>query len=336
MSARGEPREISLERLQLNLSNPRHKEAGTRDEAMVKLLLHEQIVELARDIAELGGINPMERLGVFPLEGVGNGEEQFYAAAEGNRRLCALILLDDPEAVPAEMPNRARYVRAFKKMSQQIDPITQVPCVLFDDMDAARPWLERLHNGARDGTGRRRWTPEQQARNTSDRTNRAATQLRDLAIKLGLVTSDQLARTTTTQQRFISNARFRRAMGLERLEDGSLERTRCWADFSLMLHKFMTDIANGAINSRSHNSSREIEAYAQQLEALDGLELRNVRQGELDQRNDEIHADAAGETDDPVQEANQPEEVGGDAAVPGAKDKLQLSRPTRNTIGKDD
>ncbi len=339
MAARGEPREIPLERLQLNLTNPRHEEVEARDEAMIELLSSEQIVELARDIAALGGINPMERLGVFPVEGTGNGEEQFYAAAEGNRRLCALMLLDDPEAVPVEMPNRARYVRAFNQLSQQIDPITQVPCVVFENMDAARPWLERLHNGARDGTGRRRWTPEQQARNTSDRTNRAATQLRDLAIELDLVTADQLSRTTTTQQRFISNARFRQAMGLVRLNDGSLERTRCWPDFFQMLRKFMTDIANGAVNSRSHNSRVEIEAYAEEIEALDGLELRNVRQGELGQREDEIQADAEDETDESVQEPDQGEEGEDDAVDPGAEDDPDdaRSRPARRTaINPDD
>jgi len=340
MTARGEPHEIPLERLQLNLSNPRHEEVEARDEAMIELLSSEQIVELARDIAGLGGINPMERLGVFPVEGTGNDEEQFYAAAEGNRRLCALMLLDDPEAVPAEMPNRARYVRTFNKLSQQIDPITQVPCVVFENMDAARPWLERLHNGARDGTGRRRWTPEQQARNTSDQTNRAATQLRDLAIELGLVTANQLSRTTTTQQRFISNARFRQAMGLVRLNDGSLERTRCWPDFLLMLRQFMTDIATGAINSRSHNSRTEIEAYAQQIEAMNGLELRNVRQGELGQREDEIQSGAEDETDESGHEPGNGEGTEDGVVNPGADDNADDNarhRPAKRTaINQDD
>ena len=340
MAARGEPREIPLEKLQLNLSNPRHEEVEVRDEAMIELLSNEQVVELARDIAALGGINPMERLGVFPVEGTGNGEEQFYAAAEGNRRLCALMLLDDPEAVPAEIPNRARYVRTFNQLSQKIDPIIKVPCVVFENMDAARPWLERLHNGARDGTGRRRWTPEQQARNTSDRTNRAATQLRDLAIGLGLVSADQLARTTTTQQRFISNARFRQAMGLVRLDDGSLERTRCWPDFLLMLRRFMTDIAEGAINSRSHNSRAQIEAYAEQIEAMDGLELRNVRQGELGQRADEIQADTEDETDETGHERERRDECEDDAVDPGADDDADddvRPRPARRTaINQDD
>lgn len=294
MIARGELQDISLERLQLNLSNPRHEEVESRDEAMISLLQNEQIIELARDIVALGGINPMERMGVFPIEGTGDGEEAFYATAEGNRRLCALLLLDDPEAVPTAMSNRARYVRTLNQLSQQIDPILEVPCVVFESMDAARPWLERLHNGARDGTGRRRWTPEQQARNTGDRTNRAATQLRDLAIELGIVSADDLARTTTTQQRFISNGRFRQAMGLVRLEDGSLERTSCWPDFLIMLKQFMSDIADGMINSRSHNNRADIETYAQQLEALDGLQRRNVPQGPLELGQDEASGNDVG------------------------------------------
>lgn len=92
----GSARDIPLDRLQLNLANPRHDEVEGRDEAMIELLANEQVLELARDIASVGGINPLERLGVFPLEGTEGEGEPFYAAAEGNRRLTALLLLEDP------------------------------------------------------------------------------------------------------------------------------------------------------------------------------------------------------------------------------------------------
>ncbi len=82
MAASGEAQDISLEKLQLNLENPRHEEKKSRDEAMIELLQNEKIEQLARDIVELGGINPMERLGIFPLK----GSENIYVAAEGNRR----------------------------------------------------------------------------------------------------------------------------------------------------------------------------------------------------------------------------------------------------------
>lgn len=336
MAARGEPQDIPLDRLQLNLANPRFEEVEDRDQAMIQLLANEQVVELARDIADLGGINPMERMGVYPLEGTDAGGDPYYTTAEGNRRLCAILLLDDPEVVPAAMPNRARYVRTFNQLAQRIDPIESVPCVVFEDMDQARPWLERLHNGARDGTGRRRWTPEQQARNTGDATNRGATQLRDLAISLGIVAADDLSRTTTTQQRFLSNARFRQALGIVRLEDGSLERISSWNDFELMLRRFMADIAEGRINSRSHNSRAQIEEYAQNLENVDGLERRNVAQGALARRAAE-HAEhnAGDEVDDeddtdPVNDAEdaEPEDE------PGGNNRP--NRRPRRSLGVDD
>ena len=336
MAERGEPEDVPLERLQLNLSNPRFEDMDGRDEAIVSLLQNEQIVELARDIVDLGGINPLERLAVFPLEGSGDGHDLQYTTAEGNRRLCALILIDDPEAVPADMPNRARYVRTFNGLSTKIDPIEMVPCQVFEEIDETRPWLERLHNGARDGTGRRRWSPEQQARNTSNRTNRGATQLRDLGISLDIINADALARTTTTQQRFISNMRFRQAMGLVRLETGLLERTSCWSDFVIMLTKFLEDVADGTVNSRSHNRREDIDAYAQSLEELDGLERRNVPQGPLEQREDENGDD--GESEDQDQNETDDEDVDDDeedASGDGKED--EGGRPRRRTaIGKDD
>lgn len=342
MAERGESRDIALERLQLNLSNPRFEDMDGRDEAMIALLQNEQIVELARDIVDLGGINPLERLAVYPLEGTGDGEDQQYVTAEGNRRLCALLLIDDPGAVPADMPNRARYVRTFTALSQQIDPFLIVPCQIFFDINETRPWLERLHNGARDGTGRRRWTPEQQARNTSNRTNRAATQLRDLGIALGIVEPEALARTTTTQQRFISNPRFRQALGLVRLEDGRLERTNGWNDFVAMLTKFLSDIVDGTVNSRSHNARRDIEEYAQSLEELDGLERRRVQQGPLEQqpheKGDNQQQDIAGDRQDEEPE-NLDVDVEDDEDVDELDDEDREShqrRRTRRSVGVDD
>mgnify|MGYP000315482617 CR=1 FL=1 len=343
MAERGEPRDIGLDRLQLNLENPRHEEVEGRDEAMIELLSSEQVLELARDIVELGGINPMERMGVFPLNGTGGDEEPFYATAEGNRRLCALLLLDDPDAVPADMPNRARYVRSFTRLAQQLDPIDAIPCIVFETMDSARPWLERLHNGARDGTGRRRWTPEQQARNTSDRTNRAATQLRDLAISLDIVSAEDLARTTTTQQRFISNSRFRQTMGLVRLPDGSLERTSCWNDFVVKLRQFMADIVNAEINSRSHNTRRQIDEYAQALDEIEGLERRNVPQGVLERRPDEMREVNPEESEDQTAEGHEVDDNGedeegeADDASENGEEQDGYERPRRrNMIGIDD
>lgn len=292
MAERGRPLDIDLGRLQLNLGNPRFEPVQDRDAAITALLQTEEIVELARDIVKLGGINPLERMGVYPTNPRKAGRNPFYTAAEGNRRLCALILLDDPEAVPLGISNRKRLVKTFEKLAGELDEVGKVPCIVFSNMDYARPWLERLHNGSRLGTGRRRWTPEQQARNTSDNTNRAATQLRDFAIASGFVTAKELARTTTTQQRFIQNSRFRLALGVVKLEDGLLERVSCWSDFEIMLRHFMSDVAQRRLNSRTHNESDDIDGYARQLAALNGLSRRLVEQGPLERREDEFGSEA--------------------------------------------
>lgn len=93
-----------------------------------------------------------------------------------------------------------------------------------------------------------------------------------------------------------------------------------------MLKQFMSDIAYGTINSRSHNNRADIEAYAQQLEALDGLQRRNVPQGPLEQGEDEA---SGNETGRPSADGNEGRRGDGDNGVSGsnASDDAESSIP---------
>ena len=62
------------------------------------LLGKEKVRKLAEDIATKG-ISPLDRLGVTAHPKVNDS----YVAVEGNRRLCALKLLADPEKAPTEL-----------------------------------------------------------------------------------------------------------------------------------------------------------------------------------------------------------------------------------------
>ena len=86
----------SIKRLHLDLRNPRlgRPSVDTEAEAMTQLLkkFGPKIVGLARSIAE-HGLNPTESWAIVQEDGK-------YVVLEGNRRLVACRLLDNPNKAP--------------------------------------------------------------------------------------------------------------------------------------------------------------------------------------------------------------------------------------------
>lgn len=72
--------------LYLDSQNPRHDPINNRTEIINYLIKNEKVKVLAKSIAE-NGTSPLEILAVIENE---NGH---FIALEGNRRVCALILL---------------------------------------------------------------------------------------------------------------------------------------------------------------------------------------------------------------------------------------------------
>ena len=105
---------IPVERIFLDLSNPRHEPYKTEAEVIEYLCREEQVYSLARDIAKIG-INPLEICAVIPVNKK-SARTQLFVVAEGNRRMCALKLLDDPDLAPAKY--RKRFREALRGIGQ--------------------------------------------------------------------------------------------------------------------------------------------------------------------------------------------------------------------------
>src|SRR4029079_1880107 len=90
-------RTFPLGRIFLNLETPRHEPVTTEAGAIERLCAKEDVPALARDIV-LHGTNPLELIGLIQVDARKTEESNpSYFAVEGNRRVCALKLLNDPE-----------------------------------------------------------------------------------------------------------------------------------------------------------------------------------------------------------------------------------------------
>ncbi|WP_159626783.1 hypothetical protein [Actinomyces sp. zg296] len=108
-----------------------------------------KIIALAKSIAE-HGLNPTESWAVVKEGGQ-------CVVLEGNRRLVACRMLDNPSKAPRG------YIRTFERIKSGISasPEDLKPnCVTFERRADARYWIQIKHHGAGNGEGTAPWGPE--------------------------------------------------------------------------------------------------------------------------------------------------------------------------------
>ena len=254
---------IPLERIYLHHENPRHEPYETQAQVIEWLCTNEEVPQLARDIANIG-LSPLDRFGVT-RDGDADGDDAIYIAAEGNRRLCALKLLTDPDLAP---PERKAF---FEKLANRWSPITEIPCVVFDDPDDLDTWLKRRHHGKMGGLGQKEWNSDQKARHSgSGSRNRVALAFLDYAEQENLISADERRRRLTTVQRFLSNPVMRETLGIETSDPDNITRNRTENDFRLLSNKFIHDMLTDNPRVNSRQNSAQITAYARELASLKG------------------------------------------------------------------
>lgn len=261
-SKSGEIRQIAVGRIYLNESNARHEPKASQSEAIQQLCKRENIKELAGDIAK-HGTNPLELFALFPDRSGKKGKKDNFVVAEGNRRLCAIKLLNDPELAPPEQRD------AFERLAKTWTPVQEVQAIVFDTKEEMDLWIDRIHGGLQGGIGRKNWDAEQKTRHAGDKRNLLAQQVLDYAEKHKFITPEQRKRKLTTVQRYVTNPLLRNTLGLVSGNPEELQITRPTEDFNLLLSAFMSGVVSGDVSSRKGRD--EIEQYARELEQTEGL-----------------------------------------------------------------
>lgn len=251
--------EVEVDRIFLDQDNPRHKPYDTQDEVIDYLCNHESILSLARDIAA-NGLNPIEQFALIPDENA-DDDASTYVVAEGNRRICALMLLHDPDRAPAKLRN------GFAQAASGWTGIGPLPCVSFEDRPAVDLWLTRIHDGEQGGIGRRKWSADQSARHTGSDKDKLALKLLDYAEKKGLISADERKNTLTTVTRYVTKAPVQSALGIDAGDLNKIRVTKREDDFDALLGKFLGDLASGHVNSRA-KGAEVFKAYGRELGAV--------------------------------------------------------------------
>ncbi len=244
------------------------------DEEKIRALFGAQpeTLILAAHLAE-NGQNPLDRIGIVEHPRLPG----HFVIREGNRRLCAMQLLRDPDRAPTEATRKA-----FKKVASEGRPIPdKVPAVLFHEKHKARVWMSVKHEGPQGGLGTVSWGTKEKARfNREGETgktrpknpNRQAEALLTYAVAERLITPEErelIALTTIT--RYLPNVRT--ALALLNTEDCTTNARP--AEFNQALQRLLKDAKDtgtagvkAAVHSRSSSAQRTEYAETLRREGL--------------------------------------------------------------------
>lgn len=256
---------IELGRIYLDNENPRHDPIKNEPEIIAYLIANEGVKPLARHIAEAGGTSPLERIAVVAHPKVKGA----YVAAEGNRRVCAIKLLSDPDKADSEA--NKKYFRSLAL--RMTNRPSELEAVVFESMDLARPWVSLRHEGEQGGIGIKAWNPEQKARfsakgTSSPNANIQAMLLLDYARDHNLLDPQEISRLSiTTLTRFLSNPVFRDLLGLT--DNKTLTIQVPTDEFRRVVIRFLTDALSSSSGVHSRTSVVDRKAYAEKLRTDD-------------------------------------------------------------------
>lgn len=148
--------ELHIDNLLLSTENPRLTDSQNELEEIEKMIKDQQkkLVNLAEDIC-IYGLSPLDTVAVYPSE----YEEDKFVVAEGNRRITAIKLINNPEiAKPFDNSVYSAFNRLKLKFSKIY--IDKVPCYLFKSANDKylKHWIEIKHLGENEGRGTASWS----------------------------------------------------------------------------------------------------------------------------------------------------------------------------------
>ncbi|WP_394792450.1 hypothetical protein [Rhodoferax sp.] len=258
---------VQFNKLHFDPVNPRGEPES--DEEKIRSLFggESETSVLAAHLAEHGQ-NPLDRLGIIKHPKLPG----HFVIREGNRRLCAMQLLRDPERAPT-----TAIQKSFQRLASTGRPIPDsVQAVLFHEQPKARVWMSVKHEGPQNGLGTLTWGPTQKTRfNREGETgttrpknpNRQAEALLTYAVGQGLITPEErVLIAITTLTRYLPN--LRTALALLNTEDCTTNAVQ--VEFNAALQRFLKDAKEtgspgtpAEVHSRSTAGQRN--AYAEKL-----------------------------------------------------------------------
>ena len=250
------PADLRIDELNPRISSPN---AG-QVKALHALARHlgTKLRVLAADIVQYG-VDPSTLPIVMSLTGVAGK----YVVLEGNRRLAALKVLENPDTISGAVePGVLRQIRKLSK-DYHANPIETLNCILVESREAARHWIELRHAGELLGAGISRWSSDEIDRFRSrSGVTQPHSQVLDFLQRHGDLSDELRGKVpTTTLKRLIEAPSVRSKLGIE-LHKKVIYLLAPEASVAKALMHVITDLASGNTKVGSVYTKGQRETYA--------------------------------------------------------------------------
>ena len=153
-------RTLKLTSLFVNTENYRFEPLASQKEAIDRMVEDQgdKLYFLGLDIIT-NGLNPIDLIMVTPTE------DNRYIVLEGNRRVTALKLLNNPTLIADKYSSlRKKFQKLLKDSSDAILQLRSIDCAIFESPLEADIWIKRKHSGELNGIGTVTWNSQQKQR----------------------------------------------------------------------------------------------------------------------------------------------------------------------------
>lgn len=262
---------VSIVNLNMDRTNPRHPDLNSQREIIDWMIngnnkTGEKLYNLAKDILK-HGINPAEKIVITKEK-----NDKDYIVLEGNRRVTAIKLLNNPDIAPND--NWKRKFRTIITDSYQT--IKELSCVYYPNPEDAFHFIELKHMGETNGAGTVPWDPEQKARHAK-KVNKKKGAQKALSLVDHIRSSplyDQNIKTATenkfpltTLDRLLSDVEFRAFLGLGIDSDGNVVYTIDPEEAKKPISKVIDDFGTGKRKVESVINKKAREEYIKEFKS---------------------------------------------------------------------
>ncbi len=268
--------DLNLTELLVDPENPRlESQQGSRDALRSLFRTYPQkMLRLAQEITDRGRLSPLEKIGVSEAP----DHPGRYIVREGNRRIAALMVLQNPDLVKGVLPRpsteKLRMLAAKFKSTSAVDT---VECEVLSQGELSG-WIALRHTGENDGAGVVPWGAAERARFLERATGEKSIALQFLdqyrEYTQGDATSEARAKKVpiTTLKRLLDSTAVRERLGISTNEKG-IAFSKYPADEN---HKWLSRVIDDLAARPKKITARTLNKTDQMLTYLDSFSAHEM------------------------------------------------------------